>query len=516
VAAVDLPSGDGLEQKMTSRRHGVSPFVAVDAATLAAAKATSRLDHAGAARHLAGAVERLATAGASPTIHFELVHALGRAHWRAGDRLAAAAAFDEAWRLAEELDDADLRTRAAIGGGFSCDFSGDAGRARADRCRTALLHLPEGDSPNKARLLADLAASLVVDSDRRAAGVAAVEATEMARRTGDPLAIGYALVAEQFLHQGPSRLAERITAAREILTIAAGTREHPLEVLGRFCLIGALLEAGDPALGIEIEAQTAAVRSLREPGYLRHDLWFRCMRALLDGVMDDAERLAKEGFDAAIAASDPDALTVYGGQISTALWMQGRGVETSPTFELMWREEPHTPMWAAVLAALRTREGDLAGAAELLGGLTVEAVPDDRHTLVAVSAIGEAASVVGDRAKTADAYAALLPYADRMVPIGMGVASWGPVARQLGALAVRLGDVGAAAEHFAAGVELAERLSAPPWIAWCALDLVEIEVSADRITDRTRSMHARATEAATASGLGHLVARAAALGARLR
>jgi tetratricopeptide (TPR) repeat protein len=511
-----VTSGDALGERAPGRRHALSPFVAVDAATLAAAKATSRLDHAGAARHLARAVERLEATDASPATRFELVHALGRAHWRAGERVAAADAFEVAWRLAEQIDDPDLLARAAIGGGFSCDFSGEAGLARAERCRTALRHLGEGDSAGKARLLADLAASLVVGADRAPAQHAAAEATAMARRTGDPLAIGYALVAEQFLNQGPSQLAGRIAAAREILAIADGTREHPLEVLGRFCLIGALLEAGDPALDTEIDAQTAAVRRLREPGYVRHEVWFRCMRSLLDGKLGDAERLAMEGFEAAAAASDPDAFTVYGGQIATARWMQARGDETAPPFEQMAQEEPHTPMWRAVLAAIRVRSGALGAATALLAGLDVAAVPDDRHTLLTWSAIGEAASAVGDRAKIADAYAALAPYGERMVPIAMGVASWGPVARQLGALALALGEAETAIGHFETALELATRLSATPWIAWSELDLVEACLRGNRVTPAAAGMVAHAAELASITGLGHLAERAAELAGRVR
>jgi hypothetical protein len=239
------------------------------------------------------------------------------------------------------------------------------------------------------------------------------------------------------------------------------------------------------------------------------------MRALLDGAFDEVERLALEGFDAAIEASDPDALIVYGGQVSTALWMQARGVETAPTFELMWQEEPNTPMWPAVLAAIRSREGDVVGAAELLAGITVDAVPDDRHALLAISAIGEAAAAVGDRAKTAAAYAALRPYGDRMVPIGMGIASWGPVARQLGLLALALGDGEAAITHYETGVEVARRLAASPWIAWCELELVDAEMRCGRVTAATTARLRHATELAEGPGLTHLRDLAADLEVRL-
>lgn len=517
MSAEHRSRGDELAARRPAGGRHASALGAMDAATLAAAKSTSRFDHAGAARHLTRALDRLSEAGEGGTAtHFELLHTLGRAHWRAGDRMAAAAVFDDAWQVAEAIGDVDRMARAALGGGFSCDFSGAAAADRAERCRAALRRLPDGDGPMKARLLADLAASLAVDADPEPARLAASEALEMARRTGVPLAIGYSMVADQFLNQGPTRLQRRIADGREIIALAAATGEHALDVLGRFCLIGALLEAGDPALATAIDAQTAIVRRLREPAYRRHDLWFRCMRALLQGDLDDAEQLAGDGFEAATAANDPDSLAVFGGQISVARWMQGRAGETAASVELMWQEQPDVALWPAVLAAVHAATGHHDKARDLLAGLHPSMVPDDRHTLLTIAAIGETASLVGDGAKVAAAATALLPYADRMIPIAMGVACWGPVARQLGLLAVAAGDLPAAAAHFEAAWTLASRLGATPWIAWCAIDLIEVELALGTVRGDAAGMAAEAAAAAARSGMPHLATRAAAVQARLR
>lgn len=517
VSSHQSPSG-GLERRPTERGHASgSPLSAVDASTLHAARATSKLDHGDAARHLTAAVGAVIEAGeeGSPT-HFELLHALGRACWRAGDRTAAADAFDDAWRLAELIGDADLRARAAIGGGFSCDFSGDAAAARAERCRAALDQMPAGDSATRARLLADLAASLAVEADGRTGQRAAAEAKEMAQRVGDPIATGYAMVAEQFHRQGPTALERRIADGREIVRIAARTGEHPLEVLGRFCLVGALLEAGDPAFEREIDAQAAVVRRLREPGYRRHDIWFRCMRSLLRGNLDEAEVLAQEGFDAAFAANDPDALAVYGGQVSVARWLQDRMAETVPTCELMWGEEPQRPLWPAILATARATAGDVDGATELLERIDVGAVPDDRHTLLTLSGVATTALAIGDRDRIEAASAALAPYGGRMVPIAMGVASWGPVDRDLGLLALAAGRVEPGIDHLEAAVDLATRLNARPWVAWAEIDLVTAEVQHGRVSSRTAPMLAHATTLATDVGMAGLVVRATGLRAAVR
>jgi hypothetical protein len=517
VVSPHQPPRDGVARSSSANGSATGGLPTVDACTLAAARATSKLAHAEAAGHLERAIDLLVGAGQAETAtHFELVHTLGRAHWRAGQRDDAAAAFDEAWRLAERLDDVEARARAAIGGGFSCDFSGPAAIARAERCRTSLAHLPDGDGALRARLLADLAASLAVQDDRRPGQIAAAEALAMARRVGDPVAIGYALVAVQFLNQGPSRLAARLSDAREIISIATGTGEHPLQVLGRFCLIGALLESGDASLDREISAQTDAVRRLGEPGYQRHDVWFQCMRALLRGSVDDAERLAARGLEVASAAGDPDAFAVYGGQFTVALWMRGRPGEAEDTYLSMRRAQPNDPLWTAVLAGMYATTGRPGLAAELVPELPIDIVPDDQFTLLTLATLAEAAWVVGDDRVVGDLYDVLTPFADRMIPIAMGVSCWGPVARTLGMLSVRLGAIDRGIDHLTEAIDLAGRLSARPWLAEAELDLVATQLQHGRVTERTRVLLEQAAALADSIGMPVLQARAAELYAQLR
>jgi hypothetical protein len=102
-----------------------------------------------------------------------------------------------------------------------------------------------------------------------------------------------------------------------------------------------------------------------------------------------------------------------------------------------------------------------------------------------------------------------------MVPIGMGIASWGPVARQLGLLALALGDVDAALAHYATGVEVARRVRSDPWVAWCELELVDVETRCDRVSASTTERLRHATAIAAAPGLAHLRDLAAVLDARL-
>ncbi len=487
---------------------------AIDRCTVAASRATSTFAHADAAHHLSQAIRHVSNAGhAGTTTHFELLHALGRAHWRAGQREEAAATFEDAWLVAQILDDPERAARAAVGAGFSCDFSGDAALARAARCRGALDRLPECASATRARLLSNLASSMMVQPDARPARAVAAEALAMARGVGDPVALGYALVAVQFTDQDPARLSGRLADAREILSLAATTGEHALEILGRFGLIGALLEAGDPSLDAEIDAQAEAVRRLNEPRYRRHHIWFECMRLLLRGRLGQAERSARLGLDVALADGDPDALDVYGGQIAVARWMQGRSTENTGMYEAMRARFPTMPLWTAVLASAHATSASASAAAAvpLLDEFQLEAVPGDQYTLLTLAAAADAACVLGDARLLGPLHESLAPYADRMTPIAMGVACWGPIARPLGLLDLALGDVDAGIGHLEVALQRAEELDARPFVAESSLDLAAAHIRYDRSSASTAALIDRGESLAATIGMPSLVARAAAL-----
>lgn len=510
--------GDPVINGGRSASGGLTPSTqrAIDRCALAASQATSTFAHADAAEHLDAAVRLLIDAGEAGTpTHFELLHSLGKARWRAGQREEATAVFDEAWQIAQLLGDVDRAARAALGGGFSCDFGGEAAATRAARCRRALDHLPHADGATRVRLMADLAASLAAQTDPQPARRAAAEALAMARVVGDPVALGYALVAVQFTNQSPTRLEGRIADAREILSIAASSGEHPLQVLGRFCLMGALLEAADPALHREADAQAETVRRLEEPGYRRHDVWFQCMRALLRGDVDEGERLAALGLEVGVAAGDPDALAVHGAQTSVARWIRGQTADSIPTYEAMRSYQPDHPMWTSVLAATHARTGRPELARPLLDEFELDDVPDDQYALLTLTTAADAACITHDARLIRPLYEALVPYAGRIAPVAMGVVCWGPVDRPLGLLAFERNDVEAGLDHLGRALAATERLGARPWIAEAALDMVHAQLQHGRVCPGTDELLGVGESLATSIGMPVLTARAAELRQRL-
>lgn len=415
---------------------------------------------------------------------------IGRAMWRACRRDEADQAFEAATAIARELDDPVLLAHTALGGGYESPTSGEARIRRAERLEQALVVQPPDDHALRARLLAQIVTN--EDGAVAASGLRARadEALAMARRVDDPAAVGYALVARQVVDLGPASLAFRLSASREIISLGERCGDAALVLQGRFHLIGALLEFGDlGAMNAEMPAHERGIDQVAEPAYARHALWFRCMRMIVAGRADEAEVAATEAFEVAVAASDPDAALVYGGQLSVIRWLQGRTAEMEQLWVDLRHQEPDRVIWTAIVAWYWATSGQVDGARGALEQVQdLDRVADDRHWLLAMVTLAEAAAVVGDLNLVRELRSRLLPYGDRAVPISAGIAWWGPVARPLGLLAVALGLDAEAERHFARAIELAARAGAMPWVAHAQLDLAAFRIARGTAGDDTRRM----------------------------
>ncbi|MCD9624147.1 AAA family ATPase [Rhabdothermincola salaria] len=490
---------------------------AVAACTLAAEVATASFAHEDAVTHLQRALEALDDHPDEVRMIAATSFELAGASARAFGRPAAEPAYARAWAAARQVPDPTFRARIAARHGIEYFFTGDVSRERAAQCTEALAALPGTDGTERVRLLANLASSTVTS---RVAGArrAAADAVTMARRVGDPVALGIALVAASVVDLGPATLGRRLEAAREIVALAEDTGEHDLAVHGRFLLMGALLERGDVReLDAELAAQDDVLGTIAEPRFARHALWFRCMRAMLDGRHDQVERLALECLAIAEELEDPDGPGVYGGQLGVALWMRGRIAEMEPVYLEMGRLEPEEPLWDAVLAWLWWGDGRADAARGALARVpSPAAMVSGQHTLLTLVTAADAAADLADDAVVAELWDALLPYADHVVPIGMGAAVWGSVARPLGRLALRLGHVDEGVAHLDRAVAVCARLGARPWLAQAQLALAGTLLDLDRgDAGRVEALVAEAEVAVRELQLTVLVPRLEELVARL-
>lgn len=464
---------------------------AVELLLKAAAAATVDFAHDSAVEHLRHADVLLIEPAARDLpvdlrwrVAFELAGAVSRAQ----GRTAAEPLYAHAEELALREGEPGLVARTIVRHGIEYYTSGEHVRERSDRCREVLDTLPEGEDVLRARLLAQAAvggmAGVAVEANRRTAD----EAVAIARRTGDPGAVGAALVAQQVVDLGPDSLPRRIATAREALALAGESGDAELAIHARFLLKAALLEDGRVhELDSELNLQQRHISRVSEARWRRHALWFRCMQAMLDGDPSRVEELAAEIGRLADELADPDGLGVYFGQLGVARWMQGRLVEMEDAYRSQLRDEPESPLWPAVLAWVAVHDGRLDVARGWAERFVAPAdVPQGMHTLLTLCTMADVLSTVGDDADVEAVWQALLPYADRTVPLAMGAGLFGPVARFLGTLAVRRGRREEAVALFEEAIAVAGRLGARPWVCEAQVALAEVLVDSGGAADLAR------------------------------
>lgn len=485
---------------------------AVEASREAAAVATASFSHATAVAHLTRALDLLDGHPEAATTQFEVALDLADAIQRAEGSLAAEDAYGRALDLARSIGDPALVARAAARDGLAFFADGSAQLSRAADCRAALADIPADDSAIRARLLAHVVAADPMGPDRMAI---ATDAVAIARRLDDPDTLGVALIAQQLADLGPSTLKARLHSSREIIALAEACGDAELAVRGHFLLMNALLESGDVReLDAALVAQHHNVTTIAERRFERHALWFRCMRAMLDGRAVEAEQFAEECLGIAQELQDPDGFGVYTGQYGVALWLQGRLTELEPVYVDLLRDEPAEPLWPAVLAwvVLDDQPDTARGLLEMLP--PPSDLPQGMHTLLNLFTMADVAAAVGDDDVVAQLRDALLPYADRTVPIAMGAAFFGVIARPLGHLAIRLGRLDEGIAHLEQAIRITARMGARPWLADAQLALAEVLIdSGCGDDDRVRRLVAEATAITDGLGLAVFAPRLERLGA---
>jgi tetratricopeptide (TPR) repeat protein len=130
----------------------------------------------------------------------------------------------------------------------------------------------------------------------------------------------------------------------------------------------------------------------------------------------------------------------------------------------------------ASVAAIAARAGehDRARATlDLLARAGLDTLPRSSVWLTGMSAIVEAAWVLGDEALARETYDLLLPFADRPVMPSLAVACLGSTERFLGLAALTLGKADLAVAHLEAAIEANRRLGNRPLVAMCQGELAQ-------------------------------------------
>jgi tetratricopeptide (TPR) repeat protein len=512
----EAPSLGALAYHFTRAGRRADAEKAIAYATRAAAEATSILAYEDAVEHYARALELLDRSHPDAVEQrCELLLLLGEARVRCGEVALAREAFREAAALAEQAGDSARLARAAIGA--SRPYVQPPGIVDTELIAMLerSLELTAGQvTVDRVRLLSRLCGAIYYSPQRARMAELSDEAMRIADALGDPEAAAHARAARRRAMWDPTLLAERLKTATEMLSFARACGNLELQLHGHAWLVVDLLESGDrAAVEAQIEAFATGAERLRQPLYLWQVAIWRAMRALLDGKLQEAEQLAAEALAGGAPGEGVTAAQYYAIQLLAVRREQGRMEELEQAARQMVQANPARPAWRAALATIlweTGRVGEARDEFEHLAASEFSGVPRDGDWLTTMTLVSDACVAVGDSARGAVLYDALLPYADENVVAGVGVASLGPAARVLGKLAAMMDRGHEAARHFERALEISVRLAAPVWLAHTQLDYA----AALGRGNRAAELAAEAAETAQRLGLTAIARHAAGLDLR--
>ncbi|MEJ2854448.1 MULTISPECIES: BTAD domain-containing putative transcriptional regulator [unclassified Saccharothrix] len=382
------------------------------AARAAAAAAEARFAPHEAARLYRAALDR------GPESRLDVLMGLVRTLAVTGDLPGSRAYRAAALDLAAPQATARVITAADTPTIWTTPDDPDLARRVADAAEHALAGA--ADDAERSRLLATIALELRNTGGARARE-AACEAERLARRTGDPAVLAFALNARFIQCFERAGLApQRAAIGSELVALAAEHGLVPFEVLGHLILVQA-----HSALADFTTADDHAARADR----LAQD-----HRLPLVGVFTDGYRALR-----ATVAGEPDPYPALAARLSgTGM----TGVDVLPLAGLCFAVQSGRPV-----------------AIDVPDDPPRDLLYEARACLRAVRAIQD-----GDRPTMSRLYTDLLPAEHELAGAGSGILTLRPVAHYLGDLATTLFP-NRAAQHYRHALDLARKAGAPHWIA---------------------------------------------------
>ena len=469
---------------------------ALDAAVGAARAASAQLAVEDAARLYRDALAILGST-LTPEERMRLLLESAAAHRLANDVDTATRCCEELADLASRRGDAELLAAAALA------LEGLIGFPRRTTvgswCSAALAALPNGDSPTRARLLAELATAAELAGDSETALQASADALAMADRLGDARAQMSALRARQTARSGPDGNAERLALADRMLGLAAGAAQPDAAMWGHLWRFDALMQTGrvDDA-DAELDRLARSVDWRRVPLARWHLTRSRA-----------AVHLARGRFNEALLAADevegPWGVRVV--RMMTSI-CTGREMGLTAGVDAIPTDRPDTWIKLALAGATRWnlafgRRAEAVALYERISAMPGGWRPVPFSVLILAAYECEAAAALGDRVGAADAYRALLPYRQLHVTGGAGVIFTGGSAEMaLGRAAHFLGDTRAAVAHLQAAVAANDASGLPPLTAEARYHLAKVLAARGRPGDAEEALRVARASEATAVRLG--------------
>lgn len=449
-----------------------------------------------------------------PGRRLDVLLLLGRAHCRSGDVDQARKAFGLATDAARDIGTATALSRAALVYGEIPGESGFVDERLVTVLDDALNVLPPGDDPRRVRLLARLAEELYYTHRRQRVLPLSQDALAMARRVQDPVALADALRVRRLSLFGPGALQERLAMSTELVALAEAAGGPQASLRARIARVVDLVEAGEvAAVDAEIEAVSFLAEQLRQPLWFWYPAKWRAMRALMEGRIEEGERLAEAALAVGQRPHGRAAYQAFIVQLVEVRRCQGRLHELEVSLEAGAEQYRAVPAWRCGLAWLYAELGRRDEARRELEALATHGfadLPTDFTWLTSVAVVGEVAAHLGDLERTTVLYDLLLPYAGRCLFLGGGDLFGGCVTRFLGLMATALGRWAEAEHHLQAAQVRHRELGARPDEARTEHALAELYLARREPGDTERAAAAVADCLTVADDLGmHALARRA-------
>ena len=355
----------------------------------------------------------------------------------------------------------------------------------------ALAAIGDADSILRVQLLSRLATALVDDPSRERRERVWEQAIQLARRLGDPATLAYALDAGIAATEGPHRVAESLTQAREVVALAARIGDRERAFSGYEHAFWCAWQLGFADRRAEALASlTRVAEELQQPAQLWLAAAAHAALALSEGRLAEAEDMSERAGNLGERAQSWNASATR--KLQQFLLRRERGELEG--LELMVRDLPHafpSPLvHRCVLAYVCARLGDAAAASTVVDELVRRDLADwhvDSEWLFSVTLLAEAGAILGNCDHAALLYDLLLPYR-RLNAVAPIEAALGSASRALGMLATVLGRFADAASHYDHALRMNTNMDAHPWIAHTEHDYARMLAARDRTGDYERAL----------------------------
>jgi len=420
-----------------------------------------------------------------------LLHGLGLAERGAGQHKDAEETFRQVVQRARRLVDRELFAEGAVQLEEARYTARTSPESSIPLLEEALEGLPKGPSLLRVQLLDRLAAAFNVQNDPRRLE-RSLEAVELARRLGDPVAMVQPLINRHVAIWGPDSLEERLSIDRELLELAGKVRQAQdsfgvgAEIWSSERSLSDLLEIGDldglqramQGARVNLEqalpdaaAPEAARRITADTRVLVHAQHLRLFENTVRLMQGDFANVEACALEVAAECQKLQAGNVLAGvqiQLFGLRYLQGRVEEVVPVIQLLLSQNPNFSH--ASRAGLAMALADLGRVDEALEEVTrvapdgFAALPRDAFWAATLTSSSEALFLAGESRFADEIYGLLKPFAERTA---MSAASYcaGSLARPLAMLSVLRGDREAAWVEFEQALQANRSLRARPFVA---------------------------------------------------